>query len=102
MFKLWRDGQNRNGKASRRRLEFNAVMYNVRRRKQAFIDRLQARLMPRGECLCYNGSLDHKGYARLTLSYKPEGADLARVVAIHAHRLYGAAITRIHKRHPYL
>jgi hypothetical protein len=64
-------------------------MYNVRRRKDKFIARLTARLVKCGEsCLCYRGTLDHKGYARLTLSYKPDGAPRARVIVIHAHRLF--------------
>lgn len=87
MNKRWRKVQDRQGSARRRRLEFDVVMDQVRRRKDAFEQRLQRNLETRGECLCYRGTRDHKGYARLNLSYKPDERP-ARIVTVHAHRLF--------------
>lgn len=102
MSKLWRSNQDRNGKLRRRRLEFNAIMYNVRKNKERFTARLQRRIVKVGNCLCYRGTLDQKGYARLNLSYKPEGATQRRIVTIGAHRLFlimklGRPIARSHE-----
>lgn len=75
--------------ARRRRLEFRAIDYNVRTRKAAFMKRLAARCDNVGDCLCYRGTLDHKGYARLNLSYPAsEGGPKLGRVTIHAHRLF--------------
>lgn len=89
MRKLWRNDQSRMGLVRRRKLEFQAVMDNVIRRKDAFMQRLQRNLVKRGSCLCYRGTLDHKGYARLNLSHRHmyRGVERKRVT-IHAHRLF--------------
>lgn len=63
-------------------------MDNVKRRKAKFIARLEARLRKVGTCLCYDGTLDHKGYARLNLSYLPGGKGPAQIITIHANRLF--------------
>lgn len=55
-------------------------MDQVKRRKAAFIARLSARLRQAGACLLYDGTKDHKGYARFNVRYKGE------VVSIGAHR----------------
>jgi hypothetical protein len=86
--KHWRSDQDRNGSAKRRQLEFDAVMDQVRRRKEKFVARLNARLEQIGACLCYRGSLDQKGYARLNLSYWPSPKKRREIVTIHAHRLF--------------
>lgn len=86
--RAYRHDQDRNGNPERRRKEFLAVQDQIRRRKEAFIARLERRIEPRGECRCYKGSLDHKGYARLTLSYKPDPKKPREVVVIGAHRLF--------------
>lgn len=62
-------------------------MDNIRRRKDKFIARLNSRLEKRGDCLCYNGTKDQNGYARLSLSYKPD-EKRRQIVTIHAHRLF--------------
>lgn len=87
-YKAWRNVQDRNGSAKRRKLEYDAIMDNVKRRKAQFTARLQARLERVGECLCYKGTLDHKGYARLNVSYLRGGKGPAQVVTIHAQRLF--------------
>ena len=81
-WRAWRSDQDRNGSAARRKLEFDAVVDQITRRKGKFIERLTRRLESRGECLCYRGTLDHKGYARLNLRYQ------GKHVTIHAHRLF--------------
>lgn len=89
MQKLWRNNQTRLGLARRRRLEFSAVAYNVKRDKDRFTARLQRNLVAVGDCLCYVGTLDHKGYARLNLSYPHTYRGVRRkIVTIHAHRLF--------------
>lgn len=82
MKKAWRSDQDRNGSARRRRLEFNAITDQVKRRKAAFIARLQRRLKQEGHCLIYTGTRDHKGYARLNVRYKGQH------VSIGAHRAF--------------
>lgn len=57
-------------------------MDQVKRRKAAFIARLQRRLRQAGHCLVYEGTKDHKGYPRLNLRYKGEH------VSIGAHRVF--------------
>lgn len=80
--KQWRSDQDRNGNAKRRRLEFNAIMDQVRRRKAQFIARLQRRLRQEGHCLVFEDTRDHKGYARFNVRYK------GKHVTIHAHRAF--------------
>lgn len=82
MHRAWRSDQDRNGSAARRRLEFNAIMDQVKRRKEAFTRRLQGRLREVGNCLVYDGTKDHKGYARLNIRYK------GKLVTMHAQRLF--------------
>jgi hypothetical protein len=88
MSKRWRSDQDRNGSAKRRRLEFNAVTDQIKRRRVQFMKRLQSRLVARGECLCYRGTLDQKGYARLNVSYWPDENKPSQRVTIGAHRLF--------------
>lgn len=90
MWRAWRNDQDRNGSAKRRRLEFAAVQQQLStpERRKRFIERLQRRLETRGDCLCYRGTLDHKGYARLNLSYKPHKNVPRQIVTIGAHRLF--------------
>lgn len=57
-------------------------MDQIKRRKDAFMKRLTDRLEQRGGCVCYVGSLDHKGYARLNVRYKGQH------VTLHAHRVF--------------
>ena len=85
--KSWRTGQSRNGSTRRRQLEYDAIMDNVTRRRDDFMLRLTSRLTPIGACVCYQGTLDHKGYARLNISYKPDSSR-RQVITIHAHRLF--------------
>ena len=80
--KVYRQGQSRKGNKSRRELEFKAVMYQVKKNKTRFINRLQNRIVSVNECLIYKGTKDHKGYARLNLRY------LGQHITIHAHRLF--------------
>lgn len=82
MEKPIRRDQSRKGNPETRRLEFAVVMDQVKRRKDAFAKRLTARLRKRGDCTIYDGTLDHKGYARLNIYYQ------GRIVTIHAHRLF--------------
>jgi hypothetical protein len=77
-----RKGQDRNGSLPRRRLEFNVIVDQVRRRKAEFIARLQKNLVPVGECLCYRGVTDHKGYP--VMNFKYEG----QPVQIGVHRVF--------------
>lgn len=63
-------------------------MDQITRRKAAFIDRLNGRLVQRGACLCYRATLDHKGYARINLSYKPDPSKLRELISIGVHRLF--------------
>lgn len=86
--RLYRANQDRNGSTKRRRLEYDVIMDNVRRRKQQFMRRLESRIVRIGECRVYQGTLDHKGYARLNLSYKPTEDTPAERVTIGAHRLF--------------
>ena len=58
------------GNPDTRRWEFEAVRHSVKRNKQAFIDRLNRRLTPHGECLIHNGAQDGRGYARMNFWYK--------------------------------
>lgn len=80
--KEYRRGQDRMGSKERRALEFAAIKDQVTRRKDGFMRRLQRNIEQIGECLCYKGSVDHKGYARLNIRYRGEH------VSIHAHRLF--------------
>ena len=82
MSKRWRNDQSRMGRAERRRLEFNVVTDQIARRREAFQQRLQRRIRPVGECFCFDGTLDHKGYARMNFRFKGEH------VSIHAHRVF--------------
>jgi hypothetical protein len=88
MWRAWRNDQDRNGNAKRRRLEFAAVEYQLSspKRRARFMERLKRRLEPRGSCLCYRGTLDHKGYPRLNLSYPVLGP--RRIVTIHAPKMF--------------
>ena len=79
--KSLRNGQTRMGSARRRRLEFAVIQDQVKRRKAAFISRLEKRLRPDGDCLIYQGTLDHKGYARMNFRY--QGGH----VSIHVQRV---------------
>lgn len=80
--KHWRSDQDRNGSARRRRLEFEAITDQIKRRKAAFVERLKRRLEQVGHCLVYKGTLDHKGYARFNVRYK------GKHVSIGAHRAF--------------
>ena len=80
--KAWRNDQSRMGLARRRRLEYNAIRDQITRRKGEFTARLQRRLVERGACLCYVGTIDHKGYARFNVRYRGQH------VTIHAHRAF--------------
>lgn len=82
MRKAWRSDQDRNGSAKRRKLEYSVVQDQVKRRKVAFMARLTKRLKAVGECLVYQGTRDHKGYARANFRYKGEH------VSIGVHRLF--------------
>lgn len=77
-----RKDQSRKGNPATRQLEFDVVMDQVKRRKEAFAARLTKHLRKRGECRVYDGTLDHKGYARLNIYYRGQH------VTIHAHRLF--------------
>ena len=74
--------QNRAGNPARRQLEFDVVRDQTMRRKDAFVARLVSHLHARGECMVYEGTLDHKGYARLNFRYRGMN------VTIHAHRVF--------------
>lgn len=80
--KRYRSDQSREGVARRRKLEFDAVRDQLARRRAQFMARLKRRLEERDGCMCYRGTLDHKGYARLSVKF--EGKHLS----IHAHRLF--------------
>lgn len=80
--KRYRNGQSREGNKVRRLLEFEAIVDQVKRRKEAFIERLNNRLEKKGYCRLYKGNLDHKGYARLNIRFK------GKIITIHAHRLF--------------
>jgi hypothetical protein len=80
--KTLRNGQTRDGNPARRKLEFAVVKDQLARRREKFIARLTSRLVRRGDCLCYEGTLDHKGYARMNFRYRGQH------VSIHVHRLF--------------
>ena len=82
MEKRIRKSQSRKGNPETRKLEFDVIMDQVKRRKEAFAARLAKHLRTKGECRLYAGTLDHKGYARLNFRYQ------GRHVSIHAHRLF--------------
>ena len=86
--KDYRKGQSRKGNPERRALEYAVIMDQIERRRAAFMERLSARVERRGDCMCYRGSLDHKGYAWITFKYQ------GRTVAIHAHRVFLLIKTR--------
>lgn len=82
MSRSWRSDQDRNGSAKRRRLEFNVIADQIARRKDAFMRRLQRRLRAVGDCLLYEGTKDHKGYARANFRYN------GKLVTIGMHRAF--------------
>lgn len=82
MPKRYKNGQTREGVAERRALEYAVVRDQVKRRRDAFMARIYARLERDGDCLCFAGTLDHKGYARLNFRYNGQH------VTIGAHRLF--------------
>lgn len=82
MTKARRHGQSRMGNAQRRLLEYAVVCYHVKRDKQAFVTRLQRNLNPSGECLIWAGTLDPKGYGRVSFRFN------GRHVLIGVHRVF--------------
>lgn len=77
-----RQGQSRKGNAATRQREFDVVMDQMKRRRKAFQARLTSHLRKCGACMIYDGTLDHKGYARLNFYYQ------GGRITIHAHRLF--------------
>lgn len=81
--KRYKNGQDRNGSAARRQLEFDVIVDQVKRRKQAFITRLQSRLVSTVTgCLYYEGAQDHKGYPVMNFKYRGQH------VQIGVHRVF--------------
>lgn len=64
-----RDAMNRSGKKSRRLLEFEVVMDQVKRRKDALIARIQRWTRAEGECVVWHGAHDGCGYGVLSFKY---------------------------------
>lgn len=62
----------RAGNEARRAKEFAVIVDQVKRRKEAFIKRLEANIVSVGDCLCYTGRKDHNGYPRLNFKYQGE------------------------------
>lgn len=87
--KVYRQGQDRAGNRRRRRYEFEVVRDQVKRRKDKFADRLIARIrgLPNG-CVEYRGTLDHKGYPRMTFKYKGQHVNM------RAHSVFAILMTR--------
>lgn len=78
-----RNGQDRRGSTARRKLEWEVIVDQVRRRKHQFITRLERNIThtPEG-CALYRGTLDHNGYPRINFRYNGSH------VTIHAYRLF--------------
>lgn len=71
-------GQTRMGSATRRRLEFEVVCDQVRRRKTQFVERLERRITKLGDCRLYNGTLSKpNGYPTISFRYKGQHLKIA-------------------------
>ena len=80
--KRFQKHQDRNGNPARRRLEFECILDQVKRRKSEFIARLQRHIRPAGDCLIFDGTMDHNGYPRMNFKFKGQH------ITLHAHRLF--------------
>lgn len=76
------------GNAERRAFEYAVIMDQIERRREEFMQRLSRHVERRGDCMCYLGTVDHKGYARLSFRYQ------GLHVSIHAHRVFLIIKTR--------
>lgn len=74
----------------RAQLEFAVVLDQVRRRKEAFIARLQSLVYADGPCILYKGAKNVNGYGRMNFRFKDHRRRTreASHVQIEAHRLF--------------
>ena len=67
MGKRYAKGQDRRGNPDTRQWEFDTIKDQVKRRKDAFMARLQRLVRAEGDCVIGLGTKDRKGYPRMNL-----------------------------------